>query len=318
MSLRTFFSGGSIERRSDLRLDEGALRSAWTSPDTRFVAVWQSSCMIIDDSAALLRQHEFGAATLDEHGIYLGQYDGRHIFAVELPDELRETDPEAEHFDNFGILLGNLPEDEAALLAYAKGMIEWQRRHRYCGRCGTRNQSVDGGFVMACEICGTRSFPRIDPAIIVLTVHGERCLLGRQVSWPEGRFSTIAGFVEPGEALEDAVRREVKEETNIDAGRAVYLGSQPWPFPNAIMLGFHAEAESTDIQLNDGELAEAYWFSREELAAGNVALPPVQSIAFRLIESWFDQWEGEPLRSFGLSTDFRRKTHRPVESETAD
>ena len=122
--------------------------------------------------------------------------------------------------------------------------------------------------------CDHRSFPRIDPAIIVLVIDGERCLLGRQRSWPENRYSTIAGFVEPGESLEDAVGREVAEEANIRIARARYLGSQPWPFPNAMMIGFHADAVSREIRLNDGELADARWLSREELAAGQVALPP--------------------------------------------
>ena len=316
MTLRTFFSGGGIARRSELRLDSEALQAAWTAPDSRFIAIWQSHCMIVDNTMVLLRWEEFGEASLDEHGVYLGEYAGTHVFAVELPDELRPDDPDAEQFENFGLMLGTLPEHDAALLAYAKGMVEWRRRHRHCGGCGALNRPVEGGFVMRCTHCGTRSFPRIDPAIIVLTTHEDQCLLGRQVSWPEGRFSTIAGFVEPGESLEDAVRREVWEETNIDVSETRYLASQPWPFPTAIMLGFHAVASSTDIRLNDGELAEAHWFSRDDIAAGRIALPPVQSIAFQLIEAWFDKGSERALRSCNLSTDFRRRTDRAIESET--
>ena len=154
--------------------------------------------------------------------------------------------------------------------------------------------------------CSKRSFPRLDPAIIVLTTHEHRALLGRQVSWPEGRYSTIAGFVEPGESLEDAVYREVLEETNVQVESCHYLASQPWPFPNAIMLGFRAKAATTDIRRNDGELADAQWFSREQLISGNINLPPPQSIAFRLIENWFDEADGPGLQSYNLSTDFRR------------
>jgi NAD+ diphosphatase len=181
-------------------------------------------------------------------------------------------------------------------------MVAWQERHRHCGTCGSRNRLLEAGFAMECsdDACRHRSFPRLDPAIIVLVHHEDRCLLGRQASWPEGRFSTIAGFVEPGESLEDALRREVREETNIEAGSCSYLGSQPWPFPAAIMIGFHATADSTDIACNDGELADARWVSRAEIANESVVLPPSISIAYRLIEAWFNEHDGPPLESLGL------------------
>jgi NAD+ diphosphatase len=241
--------------------------------------------------------------------VYLGYTNGRHLFAVELPEKLAPQNPPAEAFDNFRSLLVNINEADAAMLAYAKGMLEWQKRHRHCGECGTVNIATEGGFVMQCSAatCAVRSFPRLDPAIIVLTMHAEHCLLGRQTEWPEGRYSTIAGFVEPGESLEDAVARELLEETNVQISRTSYMGSQPWPFPNAIMLGFHAHATTTDIQLNDGELADARWFTRAALTNGEIALPPPQSIAFRLIEEWFNQWDGPPLIDYDLSTDFTRK-----------
>ncbi len=170
-------------------------------------------------------------------------------------------------------------------------MILWQERHRHCGVCGAPNRASEGGFVMACTRsgCDHKSFPRIDPAVIVLVHRGDRCLLGRQAAWPEGRFSTIAGFVEPGESLEDAVVREVHEETNIQVGDCTYIGSQPWPFPAAMMLGFHATGLTDDIRFNDGELVEARWFHRDDLRTGAVALPPRESIAFRLIETWLDR-----------------------------
>ena len=131
-------------------------------------------------------------------------------------------------------------------------------------------------------------FPRTDPAIIVLVADGDRCVLGRQSSWPEGRYSTIAGFVEPGESLEDAVRREVYEETNIRVGNVAYHSSQPWPFPAALMLGFVAEATSDDIRLNDGELEDARWFTRDELRSGDVGLPFQISIARRLVDHFIN------------------------------
>jgi len=308
MDFRTFFSGSTLDRSSITRLDTAELEAAWRASTTRFVAIWRSRCMIAEDAAVLLSREELGTAFTLEECIYLGKDTERHLFAVALPDTLHAKGPNEDEFDNFRGLLGNMSADDAALLAYAKGMVEWQQRHRYCGHCGSPNKIKVGGFVLVCadNKCNSRSFPRLDPAIIVLTVFEDKALLGRQVSWPEGRFSTIAGFVEPGESLEDAVRREVHEETNIQVSSSRYLASQPWPFPNAIMLGFHAEASSTDIELNDGELAEAEWLSREQLVSGDYSLPPPQSIAFQLIAHWFDQWEGNSLVDYALSSDFRR------------
>jgi NAD+ diphosphatase len=155
---------------------------------------------------------------------------------------------------------------------------------------------------MACtdHKCAHRSFPRLDPAIIVLVHNNDLALLGRQAKWPEQRFSTIAGFVEPGESLEDAIRREVAEETNILVGETRYIASQPWPFPAALMIGFHAQGLSEDIELNDDELAEARWVSRQDIISGAVVLPPKISVAYHLIETWFDQHDGPTLAEFDL------------------
>lgn len=268
--------------------------------------------MIVNDKPVLLERAALGNGWRDERAIYLGHFDGRHLFvgALDATDTLPASDAFDEtHFDTHGRLLSMTSDDDGAVLAYAKGMVEWQQRNLYCGLCGAPNVPREGGFVMVCtnNRCEHRCFPRVDPAIIVLVTHGHACLLGRQARWPEGRFSTIAGFVEPGESIEDAVRREVLEETNVRVGEVNYLGSQPWPFPGALMVGFHAEGLSTDITRNDGELAEADWFTREQLAAGDVALPPQNSIAFRLIEAWFDQQSQTPLATLGLSSSFSNR-----------
>ncbi len=261
-----------------------------------------------DDNPVLLTRAALGDGWRNDLAIYLGTLAERHLFAIAVDAAAPDTGPDENQFDNHGRLLALTSADDGALLAYAKGMVEWQQRHLYCGLCGAENRPADGGFVMVCgnSDCGHRCFPRVDPAIIVLVTDGERCLLGRQARWPEGRFSTLAGFVEPGESMEDAVRREVAEETDIKVGAVNYLGSQPWPFPGAMMVGFHGAAESVAINLNDQELAEAGWFTREQLAAGAVQLPPVNSIAFRLIEVWFDQWDGARLAELGLSSSFSR------------
>lgn len=192
-----------------------------------------------------------------------------------------------------------LPAGLAATLAYARGMAFWHAGHRFCGRCGAPTEIGRGGHVRICSdsSCAAPSFPRTDPAVIMLVTDGARCLLGRQEKWPQGMVSTLAGFVEPGETLEEAVAREVMEEAGVRVGRITYRASQPWPFPSSLMLGFWAEAETTEIVVDERELADARWFHRDELRAmGEVGdglpgwkLPRRDSISRWLIETWRDQ-----------------------------
>lgn len=296
------FAGGRMDRASALRSDRDALATALGSSAARFLPIWRQRCLV--DGARVLRlgASELGPAAPDiDTAILLGRDDGNWLFAAELE---METEPDLGagwKFVELRDVLGELSGDDAALVAYARAMVNWRRRHRHCGVCGSVNVPREAGFVMECraELCGHKSFPRLDPAIIVLVHAGDRCLLGRQPTWPTGRYSTIAGFVEPGEGLEDAVRREVREETNIEVSACRYFASQPWPFPSALMIGFHATAASNDIRLNDGELADARWVTREQIAAREVTLPPRTSVAFRLIEAWFDEG-GVRLRNLGI------------------
>lgn len=296
------FAGGRLDRAPEVRGDPNALHTALNSPQARFVPVWQQRCLVQNDRAGLLSAAELGTAAPGvDAAILLGRRADEWLFAAEL-DAAREPKlGPGQVFAELREVMGELPAEDAALVAYARAMVNWRARHRHCGVCGARNRPREAGFVMECTAagCGHRSFPRLDPAVIVLVHHGDRCLLGRQPTWPEGRYSTIAGFIEPGEGLEDAVRREVAEETNIRVGACHYFASQPWPFPAALMIGFHAVAESTDIRLNDGELADARWLTREQIAARDVTLPPRTSVAFRLIESWFDKG-GVTLRELGI------------------
>lgn len=313
--IRTFFSGSSIDRRGDLRRDPAALATAWNSPDARFLPVWEARCLVRDGTAARLQREEIDP-WLPPAGraIFLGCEGPRPLFAVALDG--RQEPNGLGTFAGLRELISGLPASEAALLGYARAMVNWHRHHRHCGACGAPNDALEGGFVLQCSVanCAHRSFPRLDPAIIVLVHRGECCLLGRQPSWPEQRFSTIAGFVEPGESLEDAARREVLEETNIRIGECRYLASQPWPFPSALMVGFHAHAESDDILLNDAELAEARWLTRDEIAAGAVILPPRASIAWRLIEAWFDTRPGWRLAELRQDGAFLRPAGQPPEA----
>jgi NAD+ diphosphatase len=301
--LSTYFSGNYINRFGEIRDDARALKDALANPATRFLPVFQERCLIRDNQPAFLTM-----AHIRHHlqnpgdAIFLGKLEGNFVFAIGINGE-NESDLGTDCvLAGLREITGQLDQADAALLAYAKAMVGWQNTHRHCGRCGAAARPGEGGFVMQCTAkgCGQRSFPRLDPAIIVLVHDGDRCLLGRQRRWPDGRFSTIAGFVEPGEGLEDGIRREVFEETNIRVGRCRYMASQPWPFPAALMIGFLAEALTRDIRLNDGELAEARWLTRDDIAHGAVVLPPQVSIAYRLLETWFDEGSDTSLASVDL------------------
>lgn len=177
--------------------------------------------------------------------------------------------------------LAQLPESQFPLVATALQVVGWQRNHQFCGRCGHAAEQVSGEFAMQCPVCGQRNYPRISPCIITLVTHGEDLLLARSPRFPPGRYSTLAGFIEPGESAEEAVRREVFEEVGVAVGRMEYYRSQPWPFPHSLMLGFFAEAASRRIRIDGVEIADAAWFSPRQLPK----LPPAYSISRALIET---------------------------------
>jgi NAD+ diphosphatase len=311
----TYFAGEYIDRSAALRRDTAGIRRAYEQPATRFLPVWEARCLIRHEAGARVSRAELGEYVPQfERAIFLGIEDGTPLFAFAL--ESGEAPKGLGDFGGLRDLISRVPRRDAALLAYARAMVNWHRHHRHCGACGAPNRAEDAGFVLSCsdDACGHRSFPRLDPAIIVLVHRDRHCLLGRQATWPAGRFSTIAGFVEPGEGLEDAVRREVAEETNVRVTHCRYIASQPWPFPASLMIGFHAHGDSEEIRTNDGELAEARWLSREEIAAGRVVLPPRASVAYALIETWFDAVPGPGLASLHREGAFLRPADRPPES----
>jgi NAD+ diphosphatase len=185
-----------------------------------------------------------------------------------------------------------LPADQAAIAAYAGSLLAWHRRHGFCANCGAATDPREGGHERVCPSCDAHHFPRTDPVVIVRVTDGrDGLLLGRQERWAEGRFSLLAGYVEPGETLEEAVRREVLEESGVPLDSVSYVSSQPWPFPSSLMLGFHAVAQRTDPSPGDDELAEVRWFERDEVeraarGEGDLVLSPPYSIARRLIDGW--------------------------------
>ncbi len=290
----------AAERLDDRRGDAAWLAAALADAGTRYVPVRAGLSSYIwegETPRALLLDAATAKPLLPEAAccVLMGEWDGKPCFALGLAGEAPL--PEARHDDLRGVS-GLLPAEELALLGYARAMVHWHGMHRHCGRCGAPTASERAGHMRACGSCGAEYFPRIDPAIIVLVTDGDRCLLGRQASWPKGRYSTIAGFVEHGETLEAAVLREVKEETDIEVRAPRYVSSQPWPYPGSLMLGFRAEAASTAIHCNDGELEHAAWFSRDDIARSvddSLMMPPSRSISYRLIKGWYEEEAG---RSF--------------------
>ena len=297
MSSRPFlFSGPYLDRRAEHRDDPGWLVAARSDPDTLFLLSVGATQLVIPGAPAEIAflggSDDLVLRARDEALTLLGWFAGRRCVLIEADpaSAASATLPAQAELRELRPLAPQLAPESAALLAYARALSYWKARHRFCGVCGAENRSARAGHVMRCtrEGCGTEAFPRLDPAIIVLVTDptGERALLGRQASWPPGRYSTIAGFVEPGETLEDAVAREVLEETGIEAGDVEYAASQPWPFPSSLMLGFNAVARTLDIHLRDGELEDARWFSRDDIARGIPALPPPGAISARLIDAW--------------------------------
>ena len=295
----TLSAASGIDRAAHHRLDEAWLAAAWSHPTTRVFVVSGGQALVddaTDGRTELVMIPSFDAPPTETHRYFLGtDPDGVRYFALQrdsLPGRMDQSARPAG-LREAGALLS---ERDAGLLVHAVALENWQRLHRFCSRCGECTVTAAAGHVRRCPACGAEHYPRTDPAVIML-VHDEldRALLGRQVHWPEGRFSTLAGFVEPGESIEQAVVREVAEEAGVTVGDVEYVASQPWPFPSSLMLGFMALATSSRIQVDGEEIHEARWFSRDELRvaieSGEVLPPAGISIAARLIELWY----GGPL-----------------------
>jgi NAD+ diphosphatase len=290
MNGQNVFAGAFVDRFGHRREDPDWLKKALERDDSCFVPVWGDKCLATGEPfhTMLLDRHTVGNYLQDQEIIFLGKFRDKPAFAFGLEATGEAPFQEVGEYHDLRYLGSVLPADEANLVAHARALVLWHRMQKFCGSCGSSTRAESGGNSRICAEpeCATVLFPRVDPAIIVLVRNLNRCLLGRQASWPEGRYSTIAGFVEPGESLEDAVRREVGEETNILVENIEYHSSQPWPFPSSLMLGFTAEALSEDILLNDAELDDAQWFTRKQLRSGFPKLPYRLSIARRLVDDW--------------------------------
>jgi NAD+ diphosphatase len=321
MNEEHFFSSEHIDRAATLRRDEAWVNERLGSEESLFVPVWRDKNFVDRAEAEGDTEYRLSGAPdappaperrlkavtlrtdealplLDGHrrAVLLGLSRPYTYFALDLSDiddatahrtfagrgdfvALRRIGPLLDRFDG-------------GLMAYARAMVRWHQQHAFCGVCGSPTVMLEAGFLRRCTgaECGQQHFPRTDPAIIVLVTHGDRALLGRQAKWDATWYSVLAGFVEPGESLEQAVRREVKEEADITVGDVVYDSSQPWPVPSSLMIGFTAEALDDRIRLADKELEDARWFTRAQidagLEAGELRLSPRTSISRHLIETW--------------------------------
>jgi NAD+ diphosphatase len=295
------FAGNPLDRVSQRRQDAGWVASLLEQPDTRVLPLHGLKPQIRRSSAvALAWQSVEPWRPLIADGstlILLGIRDGCAYFAVDASAAETPADGNTTVVDARAVA-AMIDGGEAAIVAEARSLIDWHARHRFCAQCGTPSVVASGGWMRQCPNCKARHFPRVDQVVIMLAVNGERCLLGRGLRRPGARFSCLAGFMEPGETLEEAVRREVLEESGIRVGRVCYLASQPWPFPSTLMMGFLGEALSEEITIDPEELAEARWFERQEVRAmversrsddpipGLATLPPPLAIGHQIARRW--------------------------------
>lgn len=312
-------SGVPLDRVAERRTDASWVAAAFTDPATRVVPVCEGRVLVTAQADAgapeqvTTRARAISIATfgplseaIGEAGawttVLLGVRDGTTYVAVDIPaadaDAVVERAGDGASWSELRPAALVLPVGDAALVAYARAMIWWHGRHRFCGMCGAATIVEEAGHVRACPTCAARHFPRTDPAVIVLITHrpegaderDEACLLGNQPSWPAAMYSTLAGFVEPGESLEDTVRREMYEEAGVRVDDVRYHSSQPWPFPQSLMVGFTARARDRTLHVDGTELRDARWFTRAALDAaladGSMWIPPRLSISRQLIEGW--------------------------------
>ena len=282
---------GTLTRDAHVRSDADQLASLWADPSTRVLAVHEGRAAVTRDEQVRLALRPSAEADHAAERFFLGRdAAGTAYFAVRTA-----SDGATEDLRELGALLD---DRDAGILVTAVALDNWHRAHPHCSRCGAPTEVATGGWVRRCPVDSSEHYPRTDPAVIMLIRdESDRALLGRQSRWSPGWFSTLAGFVEPGETAEAAVVRETFEESGVRVGEVAYLGSQPWPFPSSLMLGYHGWATQTTLTPDGSEIDEVRWFSREEVAdacrAGELRLPPPVSIAHRLIQRWF----GEPLPS---------------------
>lgn len=307
------FGGSGLDRAAELRGQAEVLQAARRDPASECLLLWRGFLLMAGESAlARLPMDHPVLQGRDKEPVFLGREDQGMIFAQDIsewspPEAVEDMGPgrpqqaplprhpeveEAYHFGDLRGVMGRLHRRDAELAATARALYSWHATHGFCSRCGRPSEMSMAGWQRSCSSCGGQHFPRTDPVVIMLITHGNDLLLGRSPGWPDRMWSLLAGFVEPGETIEAAVRREVMEESRVTVGRVRYLSSQPWAFPNSLMFGCHGEATSREIEIDPAELEAARWVSREEmvdvLAGSHPEIRPLRqgAIAEFLIRNW--------------------------------
>jgi NAD+ diphosphatase len=294
------FAGNPLDRASDRRADARFLAERLADPNSLAVAMWNGQPLVETGkdgprlayvAAPLARE----AAGGEERLLFMGLWKDTAVFAIDLEGPADPAEGRLAglgRFEDLRAMALALPAAEAGLAATAKGVFEWRRRHRFCSVCGQPSELGDAGWKRVCPSCSAEHFPRTDPVVIMLAVNGERCLVGRQARFPKGMWSALAGFMEPGESIEEAAARELMEEAGLVATKVIYHSSQPWPYPSSLMIGLIAEVADGEATPDQTELEAVRWFTRAEardLVAGKIEgafAPPPSAIAHHLIKTW--------------------------------
>lgn len=309
MPLQSFvntFAGNPLDRASERRPDADWLASQLASSESLGIALWNGKPLVEKTKEGVQIAYLPSRLVSELSGgperlLFMGLWKDTAVFAVDLEGS---SDPAQGSLQGMGEFMDlrqialQLPTTDAGILATAKSMFEWRRRHQFCSACGKPSNAKDGGWKRQCPSCQAEHFPRTDPVVIMLAVHGERCMLGRQEIWPKGMFSALAGFLEPGESIEEACARELHEEAGLRTISVRYHSTQPWPYPSSLMIGLIADVEDDEGTPDQTELSEVRWFTRGEarkLLAGEVPdtfCPAPMAIAHQLIRAW--AFEAEP------------------------
>lgn len=301
------FAGNPLNRDSERRGDEAFIAEKLADSESLAVALWNGKPLVEDildadgkpkgvQIAYLRADMAQDLAGGNEKLLYMGLWKDIAVFAVDIEGPADPAEGPLQGLGRFEELRGaaaSMPPADAGILATAKSMFEWRRRHRWCSACGQKTEVADGGWKRVCPACDAEHFPRTDPVAIMLAVHDGKCLLGRQAAWPPGMFSALAGFIEPGETIEEACARELQEEAGLKATAVRYHSSQPWPWPSSLMIGMIADVDSDEAAPDQTELEEVRWFTKDEAIRlikgefeGGLFAPPALAIAHQLIKAW--------------------------------
>jgi NAD+ diphosphatase len=298
------FTGNPLDRASDKRTDPEWIAAKRIDPHSLVLPVWRLQPFLLGPEN--ISSLELGflkpglcetLAAPDAPSIFLGLEKNRALFALDISaaENPANSGPLAGlgHFREARAAAMLMPLNDTAIFGQAKAMIDWHQRHGFCARCGARTAVADAGYRRICPACNAEHFPRTDPVVIMLATQGDACLVGRGKQFPPGFFSALAGFVEPGETIEEAVAREIFEEAGVRVKNVIYFATQPWPFPSSLMIGCFAEAESRELNIDHDELADAFWIERPKILAllngeqsGELRIPPPIAIAHHLLKHW--------------------------------